>query len=721
MKRREFLKSAAITGSLFVTGCSNFTQNTDSAGKDISKEPAMKGFIVADAHFGWEHPAQPSNETIAQAIGVITQNFPDLDVFIDTGDIHHGNADDQARGDWTDVIPGSIGLLPFYLAAGNHEIVTFRGGDTEKRTMRVGSIACRPYYSFDMKGIHFVCLPELINPNLITSEEMLWLKFDLDLSTDKTTIILTHNSLADTTSYHDSKTYRRVANSDQIHVLLKSYPNVLAWMHGHNHTWELVEKNEKFYVSNGRIGGFASVFNNDFRHHIGGIYFEIGKNYFTVKAYDATAEEFFDAKPGYEHLSKTMNVKTSFNPNAPASVSWGMGGSRDGQKISAYQYHLPAEKGNQNLIVTGVDDPVFSENQDMTINAEQTEGWSKGRSVPGISIHPKKDLNGEIDGIRFLEDGIELLPLGKDQTSRSIFSPKNGAYYEYYQCAPGRTYNVSLKTKADKSLPKCSIIFRLYDNEGNIIFEKSGKSKNIKTNKTTIQDNVTIPKKFKDFGMYGDESSSKFINLAVEAKINDLTVPVQVYSFDVKEQNTNSVTKDVKIKIAGNEYKFNNKLRQGDIKKFNIKNNLHSREVIEINAAGSGRATWMVKKTGLKWQVRNAPAEYLPDGSIEVGPMRNTFSDKYEVIIVPLTDVTEPYVHRMQGINKCRIEPYDKQKKEMRIHVEELIGDYHDIKILNAPGAPSAMINVGHRNYETFWPDSVGVEVKEEGTVIIRF
>ncbi|OXU15959.1 metallophosphoesterase family protein [Sedimentisphaera salicampi] len=712
MTRKSAAFSAVSILIIFALAC-------PAISKASSNQKPFKCFIVSDSHFGWKHPAQPSNSTIAHGVKHIMHRFPDLNLFIDTGDIHHSDADDRARADWTEIIQGGANYLPFHVAAGNHETVTFNGVDSEKRTMALSSITCRPYYSFDLQGIHFICLPQLITPNLVTHESIEWLKLDLKLNKDKTTVIFTHNSLKDTTSSHDSKIYRMVANSDEVLKLLDSYPNVIAWMHGHNHTWELVEKNDRFYVSNGRIGGFSPSFNKDFRHHIGGIYFEIGKNHFTVKAYDATAKEFFDEKPGYKHLTKTMKLKTSYNPETSAAVSWGMGCSRDGQKVEAFQHHIGSGKNEQELVLAPCKGGAFNENQNLSITSENREGWSKGRLIPGISISPKKTVEGEIDGIRFIEEGIELLPLGENITKRSLHSPKRGAYYEYYQIMPGQTYKASAEMKAEKYGAKCGLIFRIYDTNGNLIHTKKVKPKAIDTGKTIIKSIFTVPDSLKGFGMYGDDDSSNVINLAVEAKITEHTMPVKVYKFAVEQASVSNPGDNFKVRINDRSYKAG--LKNGEIKKFKLGQNINARETVNVSTPSDYRLTWTIKQTGLKWQVRNAPAEYLENGEIKVGPIRNKFSENNEIIIVPLKKIDVPYVHRMKGISKCRIQPYNPKTREIRIYVEELKGEYHEVKFANVRQGASNFVNMGKLNFETFAPNIFGAEILEEGLAVIKF
>ncbi|MHC4796553.1 MAG: metallophosphoesterase family protein, partial [Planctomycetota bacterium] len=344
----------------------------------------LRGFVVADAHFGWRHPQQPRAEEIGEAMERITKRFDDLDVFLDVGDAHHGSADRENEdwlGQWTDIIAGGCGAIPFYYTAGNHEIDTWNVGyDVERRCARLGSVSARPYYSFDIKGIHFISLPQLLFMSYVSKEALDWVKLDLELNKDKSVIFLAHNSVKGTTEYHDDPGYRRLANSDEILQLLDRYPNVLAWMHGHNHTYEVVEKGGKLFVSCGRIGGFDPPYEGDYgKGNLGGMYFEVGPGRLTVRGYSASKEMFFD-EIGHPQHSKTLRRETSFDVEGPAYLSYGHGGAIDGQRMPVFNHHVSAGKTNQ-LFIGGADGPVINENPDFTVYTKRTHPYAPNPQI----------------------------------------------------------------------------------------------------------------------------------------------------------------------------------------------------------------------------------------------------------------------------------------------------------------------------------------------------
>jgi hypothetical protein len=732
LTRRNFITAGAATASLTGINTTFATSHSAAVKSSVLAQAAprgetprpgsgtMKGFIVSDVHFGWKHPAQPSNVMIAQNIGHILERFDDLDVFLDTGDIHHGDSDDQGRSDFTQFEQSALKQLPFYVAGGNHETIGYRGTECEARTMQVCSITCRPYYSIDIKGVHLVFLPELMAANLINAESLEWLKLDLELNKDKTTLILTHNSIKDTTRYWDSITYRRIANSEEVLNIINGYKNVIGWMHGHNHTWEIEEKFGKYFVSNGRIGGFSPPFPDDNVGDglLGGIYFEISPQSFTVRGYCSNKQCFFDELEGYKHLTRTMRVRTSVDESVPFAHSWGMGGARSGLVTPAYQHHLPGDDAVQELFIAGCASPVFSENSNLDITAEQPEGWSKSKSVSGLAVSPTKDVAGEVDGIRFLNPGIELLPLGGGSDRRSLFSPSTGNGAGYYRCVPGKTYQAQI-TASGKNSVKCAIVFHVYNSNKEKIHTEEMPAKGLGDD-AVLSASFKIPESAAKGSIYENSGSDTCVNLVVEARFENLTSPVQVYQFNVSGASVSEQTRDASVLIAGRTYKHSGEVSAEPVR-LALESHIPSRDAIRVNAGGNERLTWLIRQTGLAWQVRNAPASLQKDASVKIGPMRNMYNDLNEIIIVPLKTPQTPYVHRMRGIDSCRIEPYDSVKKELRIHVDKVVGDYQQMLVLNAPGSPRVWENCKHRNVGTYRPDIVGFQVAGEGTVVIGF
>ena len=399
ISRRGFLKHSGVLATA-MTFCSDYSFAAKETIKSQSTD-VLKGFIVSDAHFGWAHEVQPTPQEQINAMQVIKQRFPDLDVFIDTGDAHHsglnGDSELTAKRNWTQIISNEIKNCPFFYVMGNHEIIVDTGYDTEKKSSEFGSICCRPYYSFDIKNIHFVSLPELLTPVFINKESIDWLKLDLELNKDKTTILLSHNSIKGTTTLLGEPGYRGITNSQELLDIFSQYPNIISWMHGHNHTYEVVKQNNIMYVSNGRIGGFVppaewGVGQNE----LGGIYFEVHNDRFVVKCFSATSNKFHE-ELGFSTLTDTLYKPTTVNADAKSAFSYGVGGMNDGQMIPVFNHYTGMGEAEIFAMSTETeeinDDPDFSLYEYRSAGALGNQWMLMGASVgyPAY-FQPENDL-----------------------------------------------------------------------------------------------------------------------------------------------------------------------------------------------------------------------------------------------------------------------------------------------------------------------------------------
>lgn len=443
-----------------------------SASGPTASVPRLRGFVVSDAHFGWANPQQPSPAQIQAAMQAILKRFPDLDVFVDTGDATHTYGTDLHRGQWMEIIQGGCGQLPFHFITGNHD----QSGpwypmDPEHHVQTLGSCACRPFYSFDLKGVHFVALPQLMVVSLVTREALAWLELDLELNKDRTTVVFSHNALIGTTwkpGERGDGTYRLMANTDEVLAVFRRFPNVKAWMHGHNHDFVVVDKDGLLCVSNGRIGGFDPHKNTPIGDSLGGFLFEIGPEHLSVRAYDGARDRLLDEVPGFANLHHSLKFKTSLDPTAPPAVSFGSGNSLDGQRWPIFNHYLAANSGLGELFLKPEDQPVI--NNDPAL-ACFWEGW-RDRDTPGYDIKPvlsdpdsggaakrKGKAKGEEPANRtdrtweFLNPGIKLLRLQDASTVRRLQCPGNRGARSNWRCVPGRTYRVTVDVEAAAAGP----------------------------------------------------------------------------------------------------------------------------------------------------------------------------------------------------------------------------------------------------------------------------
>lgn len=617
----------------------------------VFHEPALKGFIVSDAHIGWENRQQPTVEKQREMINAIRTRFPSLDVFIDTGDPHHNGQDrDMERGLWTDNIMSQEMPVPFYYVPGNHDIAHANTADSEFVCAALGSHECRPYYSFDIKGIHFISIPELIRAVYVPREVLEWVKLDLELNRDKTVILLSHNNL---TGY--SKTfeegYRGVVNTREIIDLLDEYPNCVAWMYGHNHNYEVVNKDGRLYVSNGRIGGFDP---SKGKYGLGGIYFEITENRVEIRSYSAEYRKFLEKDSlavDSDDVGGILEIPTSFDEDAPCRYSYGAGMSRDGEKIPVYHHHINA--GTEEVFMANVAGKYFNEDPDFRYYMCRK---NKDRQLMGSSISGDADVRYE-----WLDPGIRLFPSEKRQTV--TLPRKSHGKFTYYRVSPDKDYLVSITLEGGKR-QHAEFVAELYDRAGNFI----ARTEPVTFRMTGRRQTVEIPVSFSDpdagdSTIYCDDSSDNVLNLSAYIAFPSIESEVIIHEVGFSFRNAGESTKSSSVTVQGDNPRDQN------------------RSVVSVRAGGNGLVTWLVRLDDVRMQVLGAPCA-VTDSSYVIGPLRNRFSQKKEVSLNPMPGFEEKtFVFKLRNIDSAEILPLEKGHDIIRIKVDKTIGTPYEIDI----------------------------------------
>ena len=651
MNRRQFLCNvSAVTATAL--GTQHWNAPVFAASGANQSGDRLEGFIVSDAHFGWVNEQQPDPEEQRRAMAHIRERFPHLDVFIDTGDAHHGNLrgkdGDVARRDWLDITANGAGPIPFLYVPGNHEIEGTAEGDQEERCCRLGSLSCRPYYSFDIKGIHFVSVPEMIRAVYVTRETLEWLALDLRVHRDKTTIILSHNHILDTTGPFEAG-YRGVVNSDALLHLFAENPQVIAWMHGHNHNYELVKKNNVLYVSNGRIGGFDPSRNlTEGSHGLGGMYFAVTESGLTVRSYSATRSCFLD-EVNLESLSAALETKTSFSPNAPSAYSYGYGGARNGQRIPV-KHHIAGNSLSRSLYISSIADAVFNDDPGFTLYTARHEdklGKPPQQMLMGSEIRgPGKTFTWE-------NPGITILPPENPKKSILFSIPKGGdGQIKYYRCAPGHTYCFRLHVHAESPGVRIRMRALLTDTNKKTLHTREQEHTLIAGDQVlTMQWDIPA---LADTTIYTDADSDIQTQLVITNEIAGLDKPLRVLHTELLVDDADEATNTSGIRLDGKTYTASNPLSDGNVECLPLDGKTKAGEVVECLASGNRRITWIIREEGDAVQVRNAVAT-MKDGWLEIGPVRAEWMDTPVIVIAPLAPPKQPYVYRLNSVSSARI------------------------------------------------------------------
>jgi hypothetical protein len=676
--RRSFIKNVVtISGGLMIHN--HVFSDNRSLNKDV-----LKGFIVSDAHFGWDSPVQPAPEKQIKMMEIILKQFPDLDMFIDTGDAHHnGNNRDVERGLWTDIIKNPSQPLPFYYVAGNHEIDHCSDTDPEARCNRMGSVSCRPYYSWDMKGIHFVSMPELVKTVFMNKEILEWVELDLELNKEKTTVLFSHNQLLNTTSGHEPG-YRGILNSDELWSLMKKYPNVKAWMHGHNHNYEMVEKNGILFVSNGRIGGFDP---SKEAHGLGGIYFEISKDQLIAKSYSAEKEKFLTKSDVNEKMhpqyhpngmflpEAELNFKTSLNGKALPAYSYGMGGANSGTRFPIAHHHAVG-KGNSYIFIGNNQNPTLNNDPDFKYFIRSGRWGEKDKKT--------SYMGGNIRGnYEWLDpNGVKLLQTQKGSFAVIELPEQNFDKYCYYKVAPGTSYVASIRFANITGGQTVQIECKLHNQTGKEINRYKSDLWTLLKGETEKSFEVHLPKNTEKEEILSNEISDNELHLSFSFNINTSEGDVIVKRVSIEPLSGNGITKNPVVIIDGERREKTGELLS--LCKFDIPNPANSHSVCEVYCEESKRLTWLVKHEGWDWQVRNASIRDYGN-SLEFSELRNTWTHKKEVVFVPASRLKESYVFKIRNASNAKVFPLNRGNQKLHFTIEKLVEgkDFAEVEIMN--------------------------------------
>jgi 3',5'-cyclic AMP phosphodiesterase CpdA len=203
--RREFLEFAGLGGIVFASGllgCGGSSAGRGSAttagGAGAGGGPANDFFFLqlSDTHWGYTGAANPeSARTLPLAIERVLALPAKPDFIVFTGDLTHTTDDGALRRKRLaefKALTAKLGGVPLHLLPGEHDAALDKG---EAYREAFGE----PRKSFDHKGVHFVVLDNVSDPNSSLGEEQIeWLRADVSkLDKEAPIVILTHRPLFD--------------------------------------------------------------------------------------------------------------------------------------------------------------------------------------------------------------------------------------------------------------------------------------------------------------------------------------------------------------------------------------------------------------------------------------------------------------------------------------------------------------------------------------------
>ena len=656
--------------------------------------PVLKGFIVSDSHFGWDDERQPSPQQQREFVSHSHERFPDLDVFIDTGDAHQGDAHqsqadaDAARGNWSDVIANQSNQALFYSIPGNHDVLHIFDGDAELRDAQMGSWSYRPYYSFDIKGIHFVSVPELTVMDYVNKETMDWLRMDLELNRDKTTILLSHNLIAGANYGYLQEGVFGIVNSEEMLNLINAYPNVIAWMNGHQHLYDISRSFGKLFVCNGHFGAFGDPALSSVVPW-GGIYFEITPRALTVRCYSVENQLFLDQimEGGADRWSQTLAIPTTMNPQAPMNYAFGHGGFLDGQRAAIYNHHTSRD-GHYSVTLAGAADSLINENSTFSTFTDFR------RTVHGY------EMGSEEEWWDCLNPGMVLYQRASPDLTSSLHLPalKYGPQM-YYRVAPGKTYEFNLRVLSSGGGERVGLLAKAYSQEGTLLWEAPLAEQTTQSGTNDLRYEIDLPGLLDPDTIYKDGIFDAEIQLALEAQFSSLdSDDLIIERVEFMRDGAGSTTQDAEMLFNGQLIGGTGPLEEGQVVVYELDKPDIPRFVAEGSCGGSRRFLWYLRQTDIDWQVRNAPV--ADHGAyLLIDEPTNIWSTDKEIVIVPASNPhDEIYVHRLKNVTQAKIWPLNRGNQQ--VSVEVLAGDAEEVTVIfRSPSSPSNVIGASEWTY----------------------
>lgn len=229
MNRRFFIKNTSLAAAIATVGLPSYANE----GK-APKFPKLKFGICADLHYD----IMPDGmERLSKFID--SMNTQKVDFIIQMGDFCKALPSNQPLLDAWSKFKG-----PRYHVIGNHDT---DGGFTRDQVAAFWRMPAK-YYSFDLKGYHFVVLdgnegkatPERKYPSEFTDEQLLWLEKDLN-DTKLPTMVFVHQGLDNEAGVQNATKVRYIleqANAKSKKVLVvfsghhhKDYMNTINGIH----------------------------------------------------------------------------------------------------------------------------------------------------------------------------------------------------------------------------------------------------------------------------------------------------------------------------------------------------------------------------------------------------------------------------------------------------------------------------------------------------------
>jgi hypothetical protein len=151
--------------------------------------------------------------------------------------------------------------LPFHCVLGNHDINDYEMNDDDPHNLTKSLIdelsMNNPVYAMLRSNILFLVVPELGYVTWTHPVEYEWVEFMTSQYPNKTTIILSHQAIENTTKEKNHYPYRGKQDMNWWANLFRNNPQIKMWIHGHNHYIDWYVGNQTTGVNQKEIWQFG--------------------------------------------------------------------------------------------------------------------------------------------------------------------------------------------------------------------------------------------------------------------------------------------------------------------------------------------------------------------------------------------------------------------------------------------------------------------------------
>jgi hypothetical protein len=252
--------------------------------------------------------------------------------------------------------------------------------------------------------------------------------------------------------------------------------------------------------------------------------------------------------------------------------------------------------------------------------------------------------------------------------------------------------------EADQPGPELELQFLWHDRAGEFLTQWSMPNYRLPPGRRVKIFETEAPNPGKVKTIYDDRAEDNTLNFTAQAIFRQMTAGVKIHSFKLEFADVDQTTVNPSVSLDGLAFEKSGTLAADAMASFPIPAFRNDRQVLGTGAQGNGRLTWLVRRTNLDWQVRNAPV--ADKGAyLEIGSLRNTWTFNKEIRIAPLFQCSEMFVSRFVKVDGAKIYPLNRGSKTLRIEIDKILGEDAFIEI-TAPEKPGKVAGSRDWKYE---------------------